>query len=90
MNVEKGSYEKVKKFMDSAKIRAAQNGIMFNGKVFYGDIAYNIIRFAHTKKNGIDIIVIGSRGRGVAKEIFFGSVSNSIIHASKIPVLVVK
>jgi nucleotide-binding universal stress UspA family protein len=88
--VEKGSYEKVKKFMDSSKVRAAQKGIIFNGKILHGDIAYNIVKFAHAKKNGIDIIVIGSRGRGVAKEIFFGSVSHSIIHASNLPVIVVK
>ena len=90
MSVEKGSYEKVKKFMNSAKTRAAQNGIVFDEKILHGDIAYNIVNFAHTKKNGIDLIVIGSRGRGVAKEILFGSVSHHILHASNLPVLVVK
>jgi nucleotide-binding universal stress UspA family protein len=89
MAVEKGSYEKVKKFMDTAKTRAAQNGIVFNEKILYGDIAYNIINFAHKKKNGIDIIT-GSRGRGTVKEMFFGSVSHNIIHASNLPVLVIK
>ena len=48
--MEKGSYEKIKKIIDSAKTRAAQNGIVFNGKILYGDIAYNIVNFAHTKK----------------------------------------
>jgi len=90
MAVEKGSYEKVKKFMDAAKTRAAQNGIVFNEKILYGDIAYNIINFAHKKKNGIDLIVTGSRGRGTVKEMFFGSVSHNIIHASNLPVLVIK
>ena len=90
MAVEKGSYEKVKKFMDAAKTRAAQNGIVFNEKILYGDIAYNIINFAHKKKNRIDIIVTGSRGMGTVKEILFGSVSHNIIHASNLPVLVIK
>ena len=90
MAVEKGSYEKVKKFMDASKTRAAQNGIVFNEKILYGDIAYNIINFAHKKKNGIDLIVTGSRGRGTVKEMFFGSVSHNIIHASNLPVLVIK
>ena len=89
-SVEKGSIEKVKKFMNDAKTKAAQNGIVFDEKILYGDTGYHIVKFAHNKKNGIDMIVIGSRGRGAAKEMFFGSTSNHILHASAIPVLVVK
>lgn len=90
MAVEKGSYEEVKRFMNAAKTIAAQNGIVYDEKISYGDVGYNIVKFAHNKKNKIDIIVIGSRGRGTAKEMFFGSVSHHILHASNLPVLVVK
>ncbi|MEX0854737.1 MAG: universal stress protein [Nitrosopumilaceae archaeon] len=90
MAVEKGSYEKVKKFMNDAKTLAAQNGIIFDEKIAYGDVGYNIVKFAHNKKIKIDMIVIASRGRGAVKEIFFGSVSHYILHASNLPVLVVK
>jgi nucleotide-binding universal stress UspA family protein len=89
-SLEKGSYEKVKKFMNLAKTKAAQNGIVFDEKIAYGDVGYHIIKFAHDKKNKIDMIVIGSRGRGAAKQMFFGSTSNYVLHASNIPVLVVK
>ena len=37
-----------------------------------------------------DLIVIGSRGMGSLKELFLGSVSNAIVHKSKIPVMIVK
>ena len=90
MAVEKGSYEKVKKFMNAAKTLAAQNGIVFDEKISYGNIGYNIVKFAHNKKNKIDMIVIASRGRGAVKEMFFGSVSHYVLHASDLPVLVVK
>ena len=90
MAVEKGSYEKVKKFMNAAKTLAAQNGIVFDEKISYGNIGYNIVKFAHSKNNKIDMIVIASRGRGTVKEIFFGSVSHYVLHASDLPVLVVK
>jgi len=89
-SVEKGSYEKVKKFMNAAKTLAAQNGIVFDEKISYGDVGYNIVKFAHNKKNKIDMIVIASRGRGAVKEMFFGSVSHYVLHASNLPVLVVK
>ncbi|MBM2819808.1 MAG: Universal stress protein [Nitrosarchaeum sp.] len=36
------------------------------------------------------MIVIGSRGRGVVRELFLGNVSNYVIHSSKIPVRIVK
>ena len=90
MTVEKGSYEKVKKFMNAAKTLAAQNGIVFDEKISYGNVGYNIVKFAHSKNNKIDMIVIASRGRGTVKEIFFGSVSHYVLHASDLPVLVVK
>ena len=89
-SVEKGSIEKIKKFMNQAKTKAAKNGIVFDEKIQYGDIGYHIVKFAHSKKNGIDMIIIGSRGRGAAKEMFFGSTSHHVLHASSIPVLVVK
>lgn len=80
----------IKKFMGGAKLQAAQNGIIFKEKLMRGDIGYNIIKLAHSKKEKFNLIVIGSRGRGAIKEMFFGSVSNYVIHASKIPVLIVK
>lgn len=79
----------VKKFMEEAKVLAAKNGIVFNGKISRGEVGYNIIKLAHGKGN-FDMIVMGSRGRSSTKEMFFGSVSNYVIHTSKIPVVVVK
>ena len=54
-----------------------------------GEIGYNIIKTAHEKEK-FDMIVMGSRGRSSAKEIFFGSTSNYVMHKSLIPVIIVK
>ncbi len=88
-SVEKSLNIQVKKFMEEAKMLAAKNGIVFNEKIARGEIGYNIIKIAHGKGN-FDMIVMGSRGRSSTKEIFFGSVSNYVVHTSKIPVVIVK
>ncbi len=84
------SMTKVKKFLIDAKVRAAKKGIQLTAKTFDGDPGYDIARFANNKRNGIDLVVIGARGRGSIKEIFLGSVSNYVLHKSKKPVLIVK
>jgi nucleotide-binding universal stress UspA family protein len=77
-----------KEFMENAKHHAAQNGIVFVGKSIIGKESSEIVDFA--AKNKFDIIVIGARGLGSVKEVLLGSVSNAVLHKSKVPVLVVK
>jgi len=79
-----------KRIIAQARTKCAKKGITFHGKIFGGDPPSDIVRFAHNKRNRISMIVIGVRGRGTLKGIFLGSVSNYVIHKSKIPVLVVK
>lgn len=86
--VEKHLLNNAAKFMSKAKKRAAQNGILFEDKVVYGDEGPKIINYADTKS--FDIIIIGSRGLGSLKEAFLGSTSNYVLHKSKVPVLIVK
>ncbi len=79
---------KAKKFLADAKKRAAQKGILFKSKLVWGSPTSEIQDMANSKK--FDLIVIGARGMGFVKELFLGSVSNAIVHKSKIPVMVVK
>lgn len=82
--------KEMKKTLDDAKLRAAKKGIKLISKSLSGDPGYDIARFVNNKRNGIDLVVIGARGRSSAKELFLGSVSNYVLHKSKKPVLVVK
>lgn len=88
--VEKSLNREVKRFMEEAKYKAAKHGIVFRTKIIQGDVGYNIVKFAHNQKDKFDLIIMGSRGRGTFKGLFLGSTSNYVIHASKIPVLLVK
>jgi nucleotide-binding universal stress UspA family protein len=87
-SLEKTLLEHAQKIMKKAKMKAAQNGILFFDKITYGDSGRKIVDIA--QRNNFDLIVISSRGMGSLKEIFLGSTSNHVLHKSKKPVLIVK
>lgn len=74
--------------IDDATKMAARNGVAFRPKIETGDPGDKIVRTANT--GHFDLVVIGSRGRGAAKEIFLGSTSNHVLHKANVPVVVVK
>lgn len=80
--------KKVEKFLDTAQSQAAKNSVKLKKKIVFGHEAKEIVGFA--QKGKFDLIVIGARGRGTIKQMLLGSVSNVIVHSSKIPVMVIK
>jgi len=80
--------KKVEKFLDTAKNQVMKNSIKFKKEIVFGHEAKKVIDFA--QKGKFDLIVIGARGQGTIKQMLMGSVSNAIVHSSKIPVLVIK
>ncbi len=77
--------------IEVAKKKIVENGIKFEGIVIAGHTAgYDLATFANDPKNKIDLIVIGARGLGFPKELFFGSTSNFILHKAHAPVTIVK
>jgi len=80
--------DKAAKAIGPAMQKCERAGAKFRYATGGGRTADQIVGAA--KKGNFDMIVIGARGIGNAKEAFLGSVSNSVMHKSKIPVLVVK
>lgn len=78
------------KVLEKAKNLTTKNNIAFSQVINFGNAGYNIIKCVENKTNKIDLIVIGSRGRGAMKEIFLGSTSNYVLHKSHIPITIVK
>jgi len=88
---EKKWKKEAKVLMNVAKKKVEKNKIKFEGVVIGGHTSgIDLTTFANNPANKIDQIVIGSRGMGFPKEIFFGSTSNFILHKAKPPVTVVK
>lgn len=83
--------KKAKTIINNAKKLVEKNNIDFEGVVLAGHTAgYDLVTFANNPINGVDQIVIGARGMGFPKELFFGSTSNFILHKAKAPVTIVK
>lgn len=76
------------KFLEKGKKLCKKYDIKVQSKILHGEPGNSIVRYAHSKK--FDIIIMNSSGKGIAKEIFFGSVSNHVLHRSKIPILFTK
>ncbi len=77
--------------MKVAKRKVEKNKIEFIEVVIGGHSSgIDLTTFANNPGNEIDQIVIGSRGMGFPKELFFGSTSNFILHKAKAPVTIVK
>jgi len=74
--------------LDSVKESCEKQGIQFASKILDGSPASKIAEFAEEEK--VDLVIVGSRGLGGIKEAILGSVANSIVHKSKVSVLVVK
>ena len=73
-----------------ANTKCEKNGIEFTSEVRTGNAKSVIAEFANDDSNKIDMVVLGSTGKGSVAEKFMGSVSNYVLHKSKIPVLVIK
>jgi len=88
---EKKWTNEVQGIMHVAQKKVEKNKIKFEGIVIGGHSSgTDLTTFANNPTNKIDQIIIGSRGMGFPKELFFGSTSNFVLHKAKAPVTIVK
>ena len=67
---------------------AGEEDVLLETAVVYGDPAEELIHFA--QKEEVDVIVIGSTGKGFLKRKFLGSVSHKVVRDAKCSVYVVR
>ena len=72
--------------LDEASRLAASHGVPVVAEVLAGDPADEIVAYADN--HDVDLIVVGSRGRGAVASALLGSVSQAVLHESRRPVLV--
>jgi nucleotide-binding universal stress UspA family protein len=63
-------------------------GVEYECEVAKGDPAHTIVEIA--ERFDCHLIVMGARGTSALRSAMLGSVSNEVLHASAVPVLIVK
>ena len=74
--------------LEDATAVAAEHGVRSTTALLRGDTVDEIVAYADS--HNVDLIVVGSRGRGAVATALLGSVSRGILRESKRPVLVVR
>jgi nucleotide-binding universal stress UspA family protein len=85
------SEEEAQAFVDAAVGKLTATGISGRGSArdtLFGHTAREII--ADAEANDVDVIVMGSRGRGDLAGLLLGSTAHKVIHLTHKPVLVVR
>jgi len=79
----------VKKHFEKLEFLAEKNNISIKSKILTsGSAVNNIVTFAKSQKH--DLVVIGSHGRTGFDKLLLGSVTNSVVHRVRCPVLIVR
>lgn len=74
--------------LQSARDLLDAKGMAYEMEVARGDPAHTLVEIA--ERFGCDMIVMGARGNSALRSAMLGSVSNEVLHASAIPVVIVK
>lgn len=70
----------------SALEQAQAAGVTADGEILQGDAAEEVARLAEIRQ--VDLVVVGSRGRGPVARALLGSVSAAVVKTCRRPVLV--
>ncbi len=74
--------------LESAEALCKAAGVACELEVASGDPAHALVDIA--ERFGCDAVIMGARGRGAVRSALLGSVSQAMVHASAIPVTIVK
>jgi nucleotide-binding universal stress UspA family protein len=74
--------------LEGAQALFKEAGVPYESEIGSGDPASTLIEIA--ERHGCEAIILGARGMGVLRSALLGSVSQAVLHASKVPVTIVK
>ncbi len=81
-------YDDAQRVVDRAVVEARANDVAAEGRIAEGSASRALVAVA--KRENADLIVTGSHGRSGVRRVFLGSVAETIVRTSPVPVLVVR
>ncbi len=87
-DVEREHRAYAEKLVGEALLHLGDAGVNADTLVLYGSPAESLAEAAAAPD--VDLVVLGSRGRGAVARVLLGSVSDRLVHISSKPVLVVR
>ena len=82
------STEAGKHLLQAAQAMLTKQGIAFETEIASGDAAHMLVDMV--ERFGCDMVIMGARGTSSLRSALLGSVSNEVLHASPVPVVIVK
>lgn len=74
--------------LEQAEAAVMAAGVVYEREIATGDPAHTIVDIC--ERFGCDLIVMGARGISALRSALLGSVSNEVLHAAPVPVMIVK
>jgi nucleotide-binding universal stress UspA family protein len=87
-HLQESAEERTEQVLEEAESRAAEHGIELTTETIIGMPSRAIVEWA--ENNDIDGIVIGSHGRQGVTRVLLGSVAETVVRRSPVPVTVVR
>lgn len=88
-SIERDQIRRQKELLETTQAAARRSGLeLVSTQSEAGEPATEITRVA--EENGVDQIVMGTRGHGAVGSLLIGSVAQRVVHLAKVPVLLVK
>ena len=89
IEIQEGYEDAATKILKDLEGLAKEKGVGFSFKVIYEPSPYKgIVNFSNS--NSMDLIVMGSHGRGGIKKALLGSVASGVVEHANCPVLIIK
>ncbi len=74
--------------LEKAEALLMAEGVVYEREIATGDPAHTIIDIG--ERFACDMIIMGARGVSAMRSALLGSVSNEVLHAAQVPVMIVK
>lgn len=87
-HIEKLSDENAKQYLEEVVSSLKEAGVAAEAVILHGEIVEQLVNYANN--NDVDLMIVSTHGRSGISRWVWGSVTDRILHASCVPILMVR